>query len=264
MKIIVCIKQVPDPEGPPSSFVINEALNCVEPRGIPPVLSPFDENALEAALRIKDSNKDTVITVLSAGKKVANAVLIKALSAGADDLVKVEDDALDSASLDSHAAAAVLASAIKKIGQYDLILTGRQAADWNAGQTGIGIAEMLGVPAVTLARKLEIKDGTALIERLLPDGYETVKVALPAVIMVSNEIGQLRYPTMIQRRDAKKKPVTEWKNEDIGIASLARKSVLRRLYAPVMRKGQCVIVEGSSPEEAGKNLALKLRNDGIL
>lgn len=264
MRIIVCIKQVPDPEGPPSSFVINHELNRVEPRGIPPVLSPFDENALEAALRIKDDHKDVKITLLSAGKKVSNAVLLKALSAGADELVKVEDEALDSATLDSHAAASVLASAIRKTGEYDLILAGRQAADWNAGQAGIGIAEILGIPVVTLARKVEIKDGAALVERLRPNGYETVKIPLPAVIMVSNEIGQLRYPTMIQRRDAKKKPVAEWKIEDIGINSLNGKVVLRRLYSPVLRKGQCVIVEGSTPEEAGKNLALRLKNDGIL
>ena len=97
MHIIVCIKQVPDPEGPSESFDINTELNQVNPIGIPPVLSLFDENALEAALRIKDAHgQDTKITILSIGKRVSNAVMIKALAAGADELIKVEDPCFDS------------------------------------------------------------------------------------------------------------------------------------------------------------------------
>ena len=165
MKLIVCIKQVPDPEAPQDCFVINPDTLLVEPKGIPPVLSLFDENALEAALRIKDAHGDeTKIVVVSMGKRISNAVLQKALAVGADELVKVEDEALETGRLDSHAAATVLAEAVRKIGDYDLILTGRQAADWNAGQVGMGMAQLLGLPAITLARKVSIEENLSSLD----------------------------------------------------------------------------------------------------
>ncbi|MBW1824772.1 MAG: electron transfer flavoprotein subunit beta/FixA family protein, partial [Deltaproteobacteria bacterium] len=206
MHIIVCIKQVPDPEGPRDSFEINEALNQVQPIGIPPVLSLFDENALEAALRIKDTGgQDVKITVLSIGKRVSNAVMFKALAAGADELLRVEDPAFESGKLDSFLTAKAISQAIKKIGNFDLILVGRQAADWNSGQTGIYVAGNLGIPCITLAQKVTVKSNSALVERLRTNGYEVVKTGLPAVIMVSNEVGELRYHAMKERREAKKK-----------------------------------------------------------
>ncbi len=266
MHIIVCIKQVPDPEGPPSSFVINQDLNRVEPQGIAPVLSLFDENALEAALKIKDADRDnTKITILSIGNKISNAVMSKALAVGADELLKVEDELLASNNLDSYSTASALASAIRKMGEYDLILLGRQAADWNAGQAGIGLAEILGTPIVTLAKGITIDAGNILVERVLPNGFETVSSPLPCVVMVSNEVGEMRYPTLPQRKQAKKKKVTTWAARDIGIdGPLKNKVVLHGLFTPVMREGQCTIIEGTSPEDSGKNLAKKLRDDSIL
>src|SRR4030042_5066178 len=116
MRIIVCIKQVPDPEGPPSSFVVNSELNKVEPKGIPPVLSIFDENALEAALKIKDEmNGQCQVIVLSIGKKMSDAVLQKALAVGADELFKVEDESMDSSELASYSISSALSAAIKTI-----------------------------------------------------------------------------------------------------------------------------------------------------
>ena len=266
MKILVCIKQVPDPEGPQDCFEINPETLRVEPKGIPPVLSLFDENALEAALRIKDAHEESVtITVLSLGKRISNAVLQKALAVGADELVKVEDEVFESGGLDSTAEASALAFAIEKISEYDLILTGRQAADWNAGQIGLGIAHVLGIPAVTLARKVALEDGNAVVERVIPGGYEVVKVPLPAVIAASNEVGIMRYPTMIQRREAKKKPVISWGAHDIGFEGKPQnRVVLKKLFAPVMRQGQCEIIEGGTPAEAGRNLAERLRTDGVI
>lgn len=267
MNIIVCVKQVPDPEGPQDCFVIHPEALRVEPRGIPPVLSLFDENGLEAALRIKDAlgDEDVKITVVSVGKKISNAVMQKALAAGADELVKVEDDAFESGALDSHATASILASAIKKLGKWDLILAGRQAADWNAGQVGIGIARLLGIPAVTLVKKLEVKGEHAILERVTASGYEIVRTPLPALIVASNEVGVMRYPTMIQRREAKKKPVVSWGAADLGLkGALQNRLILRRLFAPQMRKGECLVVEGETPAEAGRNLAHPLANDGII
>jgi len=266
MNILVCMKQVPDPEGPQDCFAINPDTVRVEPRGIPPVLSLFDENALEAALRIKDERGEgTKITLVTLGGRVSNAVLQKALAVGADDLVKVEGEAFDPAGLDSFGTASLLAAAIRRIGTYDLILAGRQAADWNAGQVGIFLGGILGLPVVTLARKVEIREEHVVVERLLPNGSETVRTKLPAVVVASNEVGELRYPTMIQRRQAKKKPVTAWGASDIGIEDVPRNRVaLKRLFAPEMRVGQCRLVDGGTPDEAGRNLARRLRDDGIL
>jgi len=267
MDIMVCIKQVPDPEGPQDCFVINPETLRVEPRGIPPVLSLFDENGLEAALRIKDAHKDqdVKITVVSVGKKIANAVLQKALAVGADELVKVEDDAFESGAVDSYATAFILASAIKKVGKYDLILAGRQAADWNAGQVGIGIAHLLGIPAVTLVKKAEITGEHAILDRVTATGYEVVKTPLPALIVTSNELGVMRYPTIIQRREAKKKPVTSWQVADVGLQGQPRnKLILERLFVPEIGKGQCRLIEGGTPAEAGRNLAECLRKDGLV
>jgi electron transfer flavoprotein beta subunit len=266
MRIIVCIKQVPDPEGPPSSFIVNTELNRVEPKGIPPVLSIFDENALEAALKIKDEmNGSSRISVLTMGKKISDAVLQKALAVGADELFKVEDESFDSAVLDSFCTAGALSAAIKAIGEYDLILVGRQAADWNAGQTGIGIAVQLGIPAITMARKVTVRDNDIYVERIIAGGYEIIKSPLPAVVMVSNEIGQLRYPTMIQRREAKTKPTTSWNAEKIGYTStMENKVVLQKLNAPELKKRRCHVIEGATFEDAGKKLAERLRADCIL
>jgi len=265
MNIVVCIKQVPDPEGPQDCFVINPETLRVEPKGIPPVLSLFDENALEAALRIKDAYDEAVkITVVSMGKRISNAVLQKALAVGADELVKIEGEVFESGRLDSYTTAAALAAAIKKIGAYDLIFMGRQAADWNAGQAGIGLAARLGIPAITLARKVVVEEEHIVVERVLDSGYEVVKAPLPAVIITSNEVGEMRYPTMIQRREAKKKPVTAWDAADIGCECLPRnKVVLERLFTPELRQGQCRIVEGATPAETGRKLAERLRGDGV-
>ncbi|MEW6440644.1 MAG: electron transfer flavoprotein subunit beta/FixA family protein [bacterium] len=266
MNIIVCIKQVPDPEGPQSCFVINPRTSRVEPKGIPPVLSLFDENALEAALKIRDNRAEKVkITVVSMGKRISQAVLEKALAVGADELVKVEGEEFESGGLDSFATASALSCAIRKIGAFDLVLGGRQAADWNAGQVGVFVAGLLGIPAVTLARRVEIQGDHAVVERILPFGYETVRARLPVAVMVSNEAGVMRYPTLIQRREAKKKPVRSWGAADIGFEPDGRnRVVLRRLFTPEMRQGPCRIIGGATPAEAGRNLAERLKQDGVL
>jgi electron transfer flavoprotein beta subunit len=267
MEIIVCIKQVPDPEGSQDCFAIDREALRVEPRGIPPLLSLFDENALEAALRVKESRKegDVKITVVSMGKRVSNAVLQKALAVGADALVKVEDDAFESGTLDSHVTACVLAAAIKKIGQYDLVLAGRQAADWNAGQVGMGIAHLLGIPAVALVRKVEVKGAHVISERVTASGYEVLRTPLPALFVTGNEVGALRYPTVIQRREAKKKPVLSWGMAEVGLEGRPQnRLVLKELFAPEMSKRQCQFIQGETPAEAGRKLAQRLRSDGVI
>lgn len=266
MNMIVCIKQVIDPEAPPASFKIDPSSNTVvPPSGIPPVISLFDENAVEAALRIKDAQEGK-ITAISLGFNLLRDVVKKPLSMGVDELILLEDEAfVDS---DSWSTAYALAMAIKKIGEYDLIFCGRQAADWDTGQVGLGIAEILGLPSVTLAKKIDIIDGKARVERMATDGYEVIELPLPCLITVSNELGEPRYPTLRGIMAAKKKEPVIWKAADIGgepsqFGAAGRRTKLLKLFQPV-REGKCEIITGDSPEEAAVSLALKLREEKIL
>jgi electron transfer flavoprotein beta subunit len=265
MHIVVCLKQVPDPEGPADAFVISQDRMKVEPRGIPPVISVYDENALEAALRVKDSDPDKIkVTILTMGSRISNAVMMKALAVGADDVTKVESALLESGHLDSRGNALAIAAAIRKMGDVDIIFVGRQSADWNAGMTGIGIAHYLDIPVVTLATQVGIDTADLVITRQTTEGQEKVKVAYPAVV-IAGEIGEVRYPTMKQRQDAKKKPFTTWTVEDIGFDCNYQNQVILRELNPVeMRKADCAFMTGDSPEEMGKKLIERLQNDKVL
>jgi len=265
MNIVVCVKQVIDPEAPPATFKIDASGKVVPPPGIAPVIDPYGEYAVEAALKVKDSIGGQV-TVLSLGKEHTRDVIKKPLAMGADELVLLEDEAFDEG--DSFSTAFALAMAIKKIGEYDLILCGREASDWNDGQVGSGIAEILGLPSVTLVKKIEILDGKAKIERVTADGYEVLEVNLPAVLTISNEIGEPRYPNIKGIMAAKRKEPTVWKPADIGVepsqvGAAGRRSKILKLFQPV-REGKCELAEGESPEEAAANLATKLREAKIL
>jgi len=266
MNIVVCVKQVIDPEAPSASFKINPATNkVVPPPGVPPVISTFDEYAIEAALRIKDA-QGSKVTAISLGTNLQRDVVKKPLSMGVDELVLLEDETF--ADGDSWSTAYALAMAIKKLGEYDLILCGRQASDWDAGQTGSGIAEILGLPSVTLAKKIDVNDGKAMVERVIADGYEVIEMPLPALITLSNEHAEPRYPSLKGIMAAAKKQPIIWKPADIGVDSpqigdAGRRTKLLKLFRPV-HESKCEIVGGESPEEAAANLALKLREHKIL
>jgi electron transfer flavoprotein beta subunit len=265
MNIIVCVKQVIDPEAPPSSFKIDAANNKAEMKGAPPVLDPYGEYAVEASLKLKEA-KGGKVTVLSLGSGLMREVVKKPLAMGADALILLEDETFIAG--DSWSTAGALAAAVKKIGQYDLILCGREASDTNAGQTGPAIAEILGLPCITLARKIEITDSQAKIERVTSVGYDVVEVPLPAVVTVSNEIGEPRYPTIKGIMAAKKIEPVVWKPSDIGIdasniGAAGRRLKIRRLFQPV-HKGKCEFAAGETPEELAANLALKLRDAKVL
>ena len=266
MNMIVCVKQVIDPEAPPASFKVDTSSNkVVPPPGVSPVISPFDENAVEAALRIKDVQGGK-ITIISLGINLLREVVKKPLSMGADELVLLEDEAFVDG--DSWSTARALAAAIKKIGDYDLIFCGRQASDWDAGQVGSGIAEILGLPSVTVVKKVDVTDGKAKVERVTADGYEVVEVPFPALITISNELGEPRYPTIKGIMAAKKVEPIIWKPADIGVepsqvGAAGRHAKLLKIFQPVS-EGKCEFVEGESAEEAGVNLAMKLREAKLL
>jgi len=266
MNIIVCIKEIPDPEATIDSFRLdqeNKAL--VSSSKVLRVVNPFDEQAVEAALRIKDKT-GAKVTVLSLGNNLDRVVVKKPLHMGADELILLEDGAFVGG--DSWSTAHALAAAIRKIGEYDLILCGRQAADTNAGQTGMGISEFLGLPCVTVARKIDITGNTATVERVINNGYETVEVALPTVITVSNELGQARYPSIKNIAKSNSiKPVI-WQPSDIGLkpeacGMLARRIRTASLYLPVF-EATCEVVVGETIQEAAQNLAVRLRLERIL
>ncbi len=262
LNIIVAVKQVVDPEAPPSTFKIDpEAKRAIAAPGVPPVLNPYDENALEAALRLKDLHQSKV-TAISMGTKLAKAVLRKSLAAGADELFLLEDDAFEN--LDSYSTALILTTAINKIGKYDLILTGRMAADTNAGEVGSGIAEILGIPAITTARNVEVDDGKVTVERVVSDGYEVIESPLPALVTVSHELGELRSVPLQQLMAAQKKPVTIWRCQDLGFTSPPTgRTKMLKLYIP-HKEARCEVIDGETEEEKGANLALKLREAKIV
>jgi len=266
MDMIVCCKQIPDPETPPASFKIDPAANKVVPApGVAPVISPFDEQAVEAALRIKDAKGGTV-RVITMGKELVPDVVKKPLSMGADELFQLVDDAFEGG--DSASIAYTLAAAIKKIGKYDIIFCGRQAADWDVGQVGEAIAEFLAIPSVTLAKKVEVADGKVRVERVVPDGYEVIEVTPPVLITVSNELGEPRYATMKGIMMAKRKPVTTWAAKDLGVdtskaGAAGRRTKLLRLFIPV-RETKCEIVTGENIEEAAAKLAQRLREAKVI
>jgi electron transfer flavoprotein beta subunit len=263
MKIVVCMKIVVDPEAPVSTFKVDEAANKIMPmKGIPPVLNPYDENALEAALKIKDKDKSTTITILSLGRNLPRPIVRKSLATGADDLVVLEDETFED--LDSNTSANLLAAALKKMGACDLILCGREAADTDSGQVGAGIAELLGIPSVTLAGKIEFQDGKIRVERLTPDGSEIIESVLPAVVTASSEIGAIRTAALAGIMAAQKKPLKVWTSKDLGLTSAQfKKTSLVKLYQPV-RVGKCEIIAGATPEEAAASLAAKLKENKVI
>ena len=257
LRIIVCLKVVMDPETPVVTFGIAPGdMEATWSEGVPPVLNPYDENCLEAALRIKDLCPSRV-TGVSLGSDLPKTVLKKALAVGADDLVVLEDALFEN--LDGYSTAVVLAAAMKKIGEYDLILTGRMAADTNAGQVGLGIAEFLDIPSVSVARAVRVNGSKAEVERVTGDGYEVVEVPMPCLVTVSHELGELRSATVRGLTAARKQPFTTWHACDLGIElPLLRRSRLLRLFRPG-RKVECQKLEGATAEAAAVNLALVLR-----
>ena len=267
MHIIVCVKQVPDPEAPFANFKIDPATNkVIPPQGVSPVINGFDEQAVEAALRLKDGRSDVKITVISVGNDLVMDVIKKPLSMGADELVLVQDPAIQNG--DSYTTGAVLAAAIKKLGAFDLVLCGRQASDWDRGQEPLVLAELLGIPAITIAKKVGVADGAVKVERVVVDGFETVQAPLPALVTISNELGEARYPTLKGIMAAGRKKPTVWSAKDLGLdfaQSSQNGSKVRMLKVFVPEKSsKCEIISADSPAEAGVKLASRLREDKVI
>ena len=261
MKIVVCVKGIPDPEIAASIFRVDETKKKVMPLpGTRFVMSPFDEQALELALRIRDALGEASITLLSLGAETTRSIVKHGLSLGADDALMLVDPVFDDG--DSYTTARALAAAIERIGDVDLILTGRQAADGDCGVVGCGIAEMLGLPAVTFAMDIAVTEGMLVIERALGEGSEIIEAPMPAVVTVSHEVGKVRYASLRETMKAARKPVTAWSAEELGLDASelgvrGARRVLERLYVPV-NDVQCEYMLGETPEELAGNLVERL------
>ncbi len=262
MNIIVCVKQVPDPEIPPSKFKIDPVTKkVIPPPGVPPVISVFDERAVEAACRIKDKHGGK-ITVISMGTGKVADVIKHSISMGADDGFVIQDDAFEN--LDSFGTAYVLSKAIQKIGAYDIVLCGRQSADLSNGQVGPILSEMLGIPLVSLAFNIEVEDKKLKVKRIIKDGYEVIETPIPSLITVSSEIGLPRLPAGVRLMLASRKQIPIWKAKDIGVdpsevEKISGHTEITDIFIPT-RKTVCEMITGTTPSEAGVNLALKLIN----
>ena len=257
MDIIVTVKQVPDPDIPPSHFRVDEAARkVIPPQGVAPVMNGYDANALEAALRLKDEHGGKV-TVVTLGGDSARDTLKRAIAMGADAAIHINDPALLDA--DAFTTAQALAAAIKKIGAFDLVLSGRQASDTDAGQVHICIAELLGLPAVSPVQKVEeVADGSITVERIAEDGYQRVRMQLPGLLGMSSEANEPRYPPLKGIMAAGRAQIPVWTAADLGVGAPERKVEVRRLYVEV-REARVELIEAETPAEAGVKLADKLR-----
>ena len=246
MKIVACVKEILDPDIASSVFRVDEDARQVIPvPGLRSVMSPFDEQAIEVALRLRDAQGEVSITLVSLG---------------ADEAVLLADPAFEGG--DSFTTARALAAAIRRIGDVDLVITGRQAADGDSGVVGCGIAELLGIPAVTFAMDVTLADGMLVVERSLGDSAETVATPMPALVTVSHEVGKVRHASLRETMKAARKPLHVWTPEDIGLApaeigAQGARRVLERLYIPATDI-ECEYIGGATPAELAANLVERL------
>ncbi len=262
MNIFVCIKEIQNPELVSDLFRVDEERKEVIPaRDMPLVTSPFDEQAIEAALRIRDRGAAATITAVTLGPKNSLAALKRALSMGADKGILISDAGLEKQ--DAFGVATALCRAIETSGPFDLILAGRQAADWDAGIVGCGIAELLRVPVVTFAKDIRVDGGRVTVERVLDDGFETVETTMPCVVTVANELGEPRKASLRETMRAAKKPVVAYDAATLGLTTAvlgdpALRQSRERLFIPA-REGHCEMFSGGSPGDIAQRIAARLR-----
>jgi electron transfer flavoprotein beta subunit len=193
------------------------------------------------------------------GSAIAEDVLRHAIALGADEGVLLEP--FNVPEFDSFATAYILGMAVKKLGSYDLILCGREAADWNNGQVGSGIAEFLNIPVVTLVKNIGFIDTKFKVERIIPSGFEVIEVEPPVLLTVTNELGQPRYPNLKGIIAAKKKQIRPLTNRDIGLDNGQIDDLdclnMVDLFVPVHER-KCHIFKADSVAEAAAALARKI------
>ena len=210
MDMIVCIKQVPDT----NEVKIDPKKGTLIREGVPSIINPEDKNALETALRIKEET-DGKVTVISMGPPQAKKALREAMAMGADEGILVSDRAF--AGADTWATSYTLAKTIEKIGDYDLILCGRQAIDGDTAQVGPEIAEQLSIPQITYVKDIELKGDTIEVKRGLEDGYAVIETSSPALLTVLSDMNEPRYPSIRGIMNAYQEEIKVWTVEDLPV-----------------------------------------------
>jgi electron transfer flavoprotein beta subunit len=256
MKIIVCIKQVPD-----STAKVVVENGKVSWGDAPLVMNPWDEYAVEAALQQKEALGGTV-TAITIGDDSTRETLKKAVAMGADDAILINDPAL--VNMDTQATAQVLAAAINKIGAVDMAFFGRQAIDGDAGLVPAQAARILGWPALTLASVIKVEGGAVRVERGIEEGRQVVTSRLPAVFSLTKDFGEPRYPSFMGIRKAAKAEIPTWTLSDIGIQAPASVISWLELMNPPSREVKCEFITGASPQEIAEALADKIIAEKLL
>jgi electron transfer flavoprotein beta subunit len=266
MNIVVCVKQIQDPEIPASKFRLDEeGKKVLPPEGIPPVINPYDEQAVELAVRIKERHGGH-INILTIGDDSTSHTVKHALAMGADEGTILRDPQFEGS--DSFSTAYILSQAVRKIEEFDLILCGRQAADWDEGLVGSILAEYLDLPLITLAESADFVEGRWRVKRAILDGFQVFAVSPPVVLTVSHEIGPPRLPSGWGIITASKKEIPFWDAKMINAepgrtgTEAKRKKLFELSILSRKRKGEKI--EGEKPEEIAGKLSEKIREAGIL
>ncbi|MBU3128758.1 electron transfer flavoprotein subunit beta/FixA family protein [Clostridium tagluense] len=261
MKILVCVKQVPDT----TEVKIDKEKGTLIREGVPSILNPDDANALEEALKIKDKYKDVTVTVVSMGPPQADYMLRECLAMGADDAFLLSDRAFGGS--DTWSTSNAIVAGINKIGQFDIIFAGRQAIDGDTAQVGPQIAEKLHMSQVTYVQNLEIKGNELEVQRQLEDGYEIIKVDMPVLLTAVKELNEPRYMSVDKIFDAYKKEIVVLGFKDIDIDSSqvglkASPTKVFKSFTP-QPKGKGIMLEGTSKKKV-EELVMALKQKHII
>lgn len=262
MKIIVCIKQVPESNNVKFDPVTHNLVRS----GTTGRINPFDKNAIEAALQLRDAIGGSV-SVLTMGPPAATEALRDGLAMGADDGYLLSSRAFGGA--DTLATGYTVAAAINKIGGVDLTLFGRQAVDADTGQVGPITAELLGVPQATFVNKITPDaTGGLTVQRDLDDRTQTVALTTPAVITVRSEINHPRYETPVNIQDSFTKTITTWTEQDLSldpahIGLAGSPTVVTKVYAPTPTQRAARPLTGT-PDEAVDQLIAQLQRQNLI
>ncbi|NSW55047.1 MAG: electron transfer flavoprotein subunit beta/FixA family protein [Armatimonadetes bacterium] len=260
MKIIVSIKQVPDT----TEVRINPETGTLMRDGVPSIINPFDENAIEAALQLKEEHGGEV-TVITMGPPQAEEALRQAIAMGADNALLLCDRAF--AGSDTLATGYALSQAVRKIGDFDLILCGKQAFDGDTAQVPPGLAEQLGIPQVTYAIEIKVDGKKVRVKRLLDDRFEVVEAPMPCLITVVKQINEPRHAGLKGVMKARKVEIPCLTAEDVG-ADLERCGLsgsptnVMRVFAP-SHDHKAERLEGDVPDVA-RQLVSRLRDAKVL